>query len=173
MNTPLSVLWPIPRFRGKRIPLAWIQQIAKLQEDIASNCVSTLVTCISHVPLEKWRSMSTVEIRNILPSKPGPLKRFRAAKNRTVKLKFEDTLERIKQHQLLENESRTHTLEPPWAMHEACACCGKLLSFSTGPRNLTRRCPRPRDFDVQLLDTWSAQYDFMICIIDEIIAKLC
>ena len=41
------------------------------------------------------------------------------------------------------------------------------------PRNLTRRCPRTRDFDVQLLDTWSAQYESMISSIDEIIAKLC
>ena len=115
--------------------------------------------------------MSDVEIRNILPSKPGPLKRFRAAKRRTVK--FKDTLERFKQNQLLENEYRTHVLEPTWAVHEACACCGKLLNFSTEPRNLTRRCPRTRDFDVQLLDTWSAQYESMISSIDEIIAKLC
>ena len=40
----------------KGILLPWIQQITKLQEDVASNCISTLVTCISHVPLENWKS---------------------------------------------------------------------------------------------------------------------
>ena len=50
-----------------------------------------------------------------------------------------------------------------------------IVSYSPkphSPRNLTRRCPSPRDFDVQLLNTWSAQYDSMLTCIDEIVAKL-
>ena len=54
--------------------------------------------------------MSSVETQNALPSKPGPLNRFKAAENRTTKLK--DTLERFKQNQLLENDFRTHIPEP-------------------------------------------------------------
>ena len=78
-NTPLSEKWQFPRFRGKGLPLPWIQQIIQLQRDIANNCLSSQVTCISHVPLEKRCSMSSAEIRNALPPKPGPFKRFRAA----------------------------------------------------------------------------------------------
>ena len=43
--------------------------------------------------------MSSVEIKNAFLSKPGPLKRLNAAKNRTTK--FKDTLERFKQNQVL------------------------------------------------------------------------
>ena len=169
-NTPLSEKWQFPRFRGKGLPLPWIQQIIQLQRDIVNNCLSSQVTCISHVPLEKWCSMSSAEIRNALPPKPGPLKRFRAAKKRLTR--FKDTLERFKQNQLLENDFRTHVIEPKWASTEACACCGKLLNFSVEPRNLTRRCTRTRDFNVQLLDAWSLQYDSMIGCIDKIIATI-
>ena len=114
--------------------------------------------------------MSSAEIRNALPPKPGPLKRLRAAKKRLTR--FKDILERFKQNQLLENDFRTHVIEPKWASTEACACCGKLLNFSVEPRNLTRRCTRTRDFNVQLLDAWSLQYDSMIGCIDKIIATI-
>ena len=99
--------------------------------------------------------MSSDEIRSALLPQPGPVKRCRAARNRTTK--FKDTLDRSKQNQTLENDFRTHILEPAWASAEACICCGKLLNCSTEPRNFTRRCPLPRDFDVHLLDTWSVK----------------
>ena len=169
-NTSLSEKWHFPRFRGKGLPLPWIQQIIQLQNDSGKKCPSAPVTCISHIPLEKWNSMSSAEIRNALPPKPGPLKRFRAAKKRLIR--FQDTLERFKQNQLLENDVRTHIIEPKWASTEACACCGKMLNFSVEPRNLTRRCASTQDFNVQLLDSWSLQYDSMICCIDKIIATL-
>ena len=126
-NTSLSEKWQFPRFRGKGLPLPWIQQIIQLQKDVGNNCLSAPVTCISQIPLEKWNSMSSAEIRNALPPKPGPLKRFRAAHKRLTKRK--DTLERFKQNQLLENDFRTHIIEPKWASTEACASCGKLLNF--------------------------------------------
>ena len=62
----------------------------------------------------------------------------------------------------------THILQFVWASAEGFACCGKLLNISIEPRNLTRRCPSPPDSDAQLLNTWSAQYDSMLCCIDEI-----
>ena len=169
-NTSLSEKWQFPRFRGKGLPLPWIQQIIRLQKDSGNKCPCAPVTCISQIPLEKWNSMSSAEIRNVLPPKPGPLKRFRAAKKRLIR--FKDTLERFKQNQLLENDVRTHIIEPKWASTEACACCGKLLNFSVEPRNLIRRCNSTQDFNVQMLDSWSLQYDSMICCIDKIIATL-
>ena len=78
-NTSLSEKWQFPRFRGKGLPLPWIQQIIQLLNDSGKKCPSAPVTCISQIPLEKWNSMSSAEIRNALPPKPGPLKRFRAA----------------------------------------------------------------------------------------------
>ena len=96
MNTPLSEKWQIPRLLGQGVPSPWIQQILKMQQNVATNCLSTQVTCITHIPLEKWRSMSSLEMRNALPPKPGPLKRFKAARSRTTK--FKDTLERYKQN---------------------------------------------------------------------------
>ena len=170
MSTPLSEKWQIPRFRNKNLPFPWIQQVLQKQQDVATNCLTTQATCVTQLPLEKWKSLSSLEIRNALPSKPGPLKRFKAARNRTAK--FKDVLERYQQNQILENDLRTHVLEPVWTSFESCASCGKLLSFSTEPRNLTRRCPRPRDFDVQLLNTWSAQYDSMLSCLDAIVDKL-
>ena len=170
MNTPLSEKWQIPRFRNKDMPFTWIQQVLQKQQDVANNSLTTQVTCVTQLSLEKWKSLSSLEIRNALPPRPGPLKRFKAARNRTAK--FKDTLERYQQNQLLENDFRTHVLVPAWTSFEPCASCGKLLNFSTEPRNLTRRCPNPRDFDVQLLNTWSAQYDSMLTCLDEIVAKL-
>ena len=170
MNTPLSEKWQIPRFRNKDVPFPWIQQILQKQQDVATNCLSTQVTCVTQLSLEKWKCLSSLEIRNALTPRPGPLKRFKAARNRTAK--FKATLERYHQNQLLENDFRTHVLEPAWTSFEPCASCGKLLNFSTEPRNLTRRCPSPRDFDVQLLNTWSTQYDSMLACLDEIVAKL-
>ena len=146
MNTPLSEKWQFPRFRNKDMPFPWIQQVLQIQQDVGTNSLSTQVTCVTQLPLEKWKSMSSLEIRKALPPKPGPLKRFKAARNRTAK--FKDTLERYQQNQLLENDFRTHVLEPVWASFEPCASCGKLLNFLTEPRNLTRRCPSPRDFDL-------------------------
>ena len=138
-----------PRFRGKGLPIPWIQQIIQLQKDAVNNCIDTQVNCISHIPLEKWRALSSVEIKNALPPKLGPLKRFKAAKQRLTR--FKDALERYKQSQILESDFRTHVVAPCWTSTEACASCAKLLNFSVEPRNLTRRCLRMRDFPVQVL----------------------
>ena len=148
-STPLSQRWKFPRFRGKGLPIPWIQQIIQLQKDAVNNCIDTQVNCISHIPLEKWRALSSVEIKNALPPKLGPLKRFKAAKQRLTR--FKDALERYKQSQILESDFRTHVVAPCWTSTEACASCAKLLNFSVEPRNLTRRCLRMRDFPVQVL----------------------
>ena len=170
ISTPLSEKWQIPRFRVKGAPIPWIQQIRAIKDDIANNRVSEKVFCVTLIDLERWTTMSAIDIRNALPTKPGPLKRFKAAK--TLMIKFKDTLERFKQSQILEHEFRTHVLEPAWTSSEACACCKKLLNFSSEPRNITRRCPRPCDFPVQLLNTWASTYDQFILAIDGVISKL-
>ena len=54
--------------------------------------------------------MSALEIRKVLPSKPGPLKRFKVAKNRLTK--FKNILKRFKQNQILKEDFRSHVLEP-------------------------------------------------------------
>ena len=104
------------------------------------------------------------------PASLAPLKRFKAARNRM--LKFKDTLERFKQSQILENEFRTLVLAPVWAPTEASACCKKLLSCTSEPRNITRRCPHPRDFPLLLLDAWASTYDQMLLTIDELFPSL-
>ena len=114
--------------------------------------------------------MSADEIRKALPTKPGPIKRFRAAEKRLTK--FKDVLERYKQNLILENDFHTHLLEPIWAPVETCACCNKVLNFSAEPRNITRRCHRTTHFPVQLLDNWSLKYDAMLRDIDCILSKL-
>ena len=114
--------------------------------------------------------MSADEIRKALLTKPGPIKRFRAAEKRLTKIK--DVLERYKQNLILENDFHTHLLEPIWAPVETCACCNKVLNFSAEPRNITRRCPRTTHFPVQLLDNWSLKYDAMLRDIDCILTKL-
>ena len=171
MNTaPLSADWKIPRFRSKGEPLPWMKQILQLQSDASNCCLSARVSCITQVPLDRWASLSPLDIRNALSNKPGPLKRFKAARNRL--LKFKDALERFKHSQILESEFRTHVLAPVWAPTEACACCKKLLNSSSEPRNITRRCPQPRDFSLLLLDAWASTYDQMLLIVDGIISKL-
>ena len=112
--------------------------------------------------------MTAQEIRGALPPKPGPLKRFNAACKRLAR--FKDCRERFKQSQLLENDFRTHVLEPVWAPAEECACCKKLLSIE--PRNLTRRCPKSHDIPVQTLDFWSQKYDVMLLLLQSICSKL-
>ena len=114
--------------------------------------------------------MSPEEIRSALPTKPGPIKRFKAAKNRIAK--FKDVLERFKQNMILENDFHTHLLEPVWAPTETCACCQKILNFSAEPRNITRRCYSTAHFPVQMLDNWSLKYDSMLRDIDGILSKL-
>ena len=169
-TTPLSANWVIPRFRRKGEPFPWIQQILDLQNGSVTNGLSSKVSCITDFSLEKWNAMSVLDIRKVLPSKPGPLKRFKAAKNRLTK--FKDVLERFKQSQILEEDFRSHVLEPIWAPTELCACCKKPLHFSSEPRNLTRRCTKPCDFPVQLLDDWALRFDQFILAVDEVISKL-
>ena len=141
MNTPLSATWQIPRFRSIREPFHWIRQIFQLQEDVddvASNCLYTKVSCITQVSPETWPSLSSLEIRNALPSK----NRCKTAKS--VKVIFANTC------------SSRHSPT------EACACCKKLLNCSSETRNITRRCPSPCDFSAQLLDSWAAMYDLLL-----------
>ena len=114
--------------------------------------------------------MSSEEIWSALPTKPGPIKRFKAAKNRITK--FKDVLERLKQNMLLENEFRTHILEPIWAPAGTCACCKMVLNFSAEPRNITRRCYNTTHFPVQVLDTRSLKYDSMLRDIDDMRFKI-
>ena len=88
MNTPFSEKWQIPRFRNKDMPFPWIQQVLQKQQDVATNCLTTQVTCVTQLSLEKWKSLSSLEIRNALPPRPGPLKRFKAARNRTANIRI-------------------------------------------------------------------------------------
>ena len=123
MSTPLSETWPIPRFRMKGTPIPWIQQIRALKDDIANNRVTEQIRCVTQLPLERWTAMSSQEIRGALTTKPGPIKRFKAAHNSITK--FKDVLERFKQNLILANDFHTHILEPIWAPTETCACCKK------------------------------------------------
>ena len=138
MSNPLSETWPVPRFRMKGTPIPWIQQIRALRDDIANNRVTEQIRCVTQLSLERWTAMSPEEIRSALPTKPGPIKRFKAAQNRITK--FRDVLERFKQNLILENDFHTHLLEPIWAPTETCACRKKVLNFSAEPCNITRRC---------------------------------
>ena len=151
-------------------PIPWIQQIRPLKEHIASNRVTEKLQCVAQISLESWTAMSSEGIRSALPTKPGPVKRFRAAKNRITR--FRGVLERYKQNLILENDFHRHLLEPTWAPTENCACCKKVLNFSAEPRNITRRCPRATRFPTQLLDNWSLEYDSMLRDIDCILSKL-
>ena len=170
MSSPLSENWPIPRFSRKGGPIPWIQQVRLIKDDIKNNRVTEQIQCITQIALERWTAMSSDEIRSALPTKPGPIKRFRAAKNRITK--FKEVLERFKQNMILENDFHTHVLEPIWAPTETCACCKKILKFSVEPRNITRRCPNTIHFPVQMLDNWSLKYDSMLRDIDSILSKL-
>ena len=114
--------------------------------------------------------MSSDEIRSAPPTKPGPINRFRAAKNRITR--FKEVLERFRHNMILENDFHTHLLEPIWAPTETCACCKKVLNFAAEPRNITRRCPSTSYFPVQMLDNWSLNYDSMLRDIDSILSKL-
>ena len=168
MTIPLCKDWPVPRLSSKfRLP--WVDQIFDLRSD-CNQGVHKNIPCIIHVTLEKWNSMTAQEIRGALPPKPGPLKRFNAACKRLARFKV--CLERFKQSQLLENDIRTHVLEPVWAPAEECACCKKLLNYSIEPRNLTRRCPKSHDIPVQTLDLWSQKYDAMLLLLQSICSKL-
>ena len=170
MSSPLSEKWPIPRFSRKGGPIPWVQQVRLIKDDIKNNRVTEQIQCITQIALERWTAMSSDEIRSALPTKPGPIKRFRAAKNRITK--FKEVLERFKQNMILENDFHTHVLEPIWAPTETCACCKKILNFSVEPRNITRRCPDTSHFPVQMLDNWSLKYDSMLRDIDSILSKL-
>ena len=170
MSFPLSENWPIPRFSRKGCPIPWIQQIRMIKDDIKNNRVTEQIQCVTQIPLERWTTMSSEEIRSALPTKPGPTKRFRAAKNRITR--FKEVLERFKQNIVLENDFHTHLLEPIWAPTETCVCCKKILNFSAEPRNMTRRCPRSSTFPVQMLDNWSLKYDSVLRDIDNILSKL-
>ena len=86
--------------------------------------------------------------------------------------RFKAALERFKASQILENDCRTHVLEPVWAAAERCASCNQLINYSIEPRNLTRRCPKPKDFPVQTLDSWSQKYDAMLRLLQSICSKL-
>ena len=170
MSEPLSEKWIIPRFKRKGAPIPWIQQIRAIRDDIVNNRVTEQIQCITQIALERWTAMSPEEIRSALPTKPGPIKRFKAAKSRITK--FKDVLERFKQNMILENDFRTHILEPIWAPTETCACCKKVLNFSAEPRNITRRCYNTTHFPVQVLDNWSMKYDTMLRDIEDIQYKL-
>ena len=170
MSNPLSEKWPIPRFKKKGAPIPWILQIHALKDDVANNRVTEQIRCVRQISLERWTAMSPEEIRSALPTKPGPIKRFKAAKNRIAK--FKDVLERFKQNMILENDFHTHLLEPIWAPTETCACCQKILNFSAEPRNITRRCYSTTHFLVQMLVNWSLKYDSMLRDIDGILSKL-
>lgn len=128
------------------------------------------ITCITQLSLEKWNSMTAQEIRSALPTRPGPLKRFRAAINRITR--FQDALERFKANQTLENNCRTHILAPNWAQTERCASCNAPINFSCEPRKLTRKCTKPKDFPVQILDSWSQSYEVMLRLLQSICSKL-
>ena len=167
MTTPLSKQWPVPRFAAKS-HLPWVDQILDMQTDESD--VPNQTACITQVTLEKWSSLTAQEIRSALPSRPGPLKRFNAAIKRVTR--FKAALERFKASQILENDCRTHVLEPVWAAAERCASCNQLINYSTEPRNLTRRCPKPKDFPVQTLDSWSQKYDAMLRLLQSICSKL-
>ena len=170
MNNPLSEEWPVPRFRMKGTPIPWIRQIRALRDDIANNRVTEQIRCVTQLSLERWNAMSSEEIRSALPTKPGPITRFKAAQNRITK--FNDVLERFKQNLILENDFHTHLLEPIWASTETCACCRKILNCSAEPRNITRRCHAIAHFPVQMLDNWSLKYDSMLRDIEGILSKL-
>ena len=70
------------------------------------------VTCITHFPLETWKSMTKDEIRSCLPARPGPLKRFKAARSRSCK--FKAALVQFSQQQVLENVKRTDAPSGPF-----------------------------------------------------------
>ena len=54
MSEPLSDRWPVPRFSRKGSPIPWIQQIRTLKEDIANNCVTVQIQCITQIQLARW-----------------------------------------------------------------------------------------------------------------------
>ena len=49
MSEPLSDKWPVPRF-SRNFPIPWIQQIRTLKEDIANNCVTVQIQCVTQNP---------------------------------------------------------------------------------------------------------------------------
>ena len=167
-NEMISKNWALPRLFSKSRPPPWIALVNELKANRIPPDMK--ITCITQLSLEKWNSMTAQEIRSALPTRPGPLKRFRAAINRITR--FQDALERFKANQTLENNCRTHILAPNWAQTERCASCNAPINFSCEPRKLTRKCTKPKDFPVQILDSWSQSYEVMLRLLQSICSKL-
>ena len=103
-STPLSKTWPLIRFNNKMQLPPWMKTLQQLKNSPNEHTFG--VTCITHFPLETWKSMTKDKIRSCLPAPAGPLKMFKAAKNRCCK--FKAALEQFSQQQVLENVKRTH-----------------------------------------------------------------
>ena len=71
MSIPVSGKWQIPRFRGKGEPFPWLQQFIELQGDVPTNCLSSQVTCITHVFLDKWKQNPCLRLKSKMLSFPS------------------------------------------------------------------------------------------------------
>ena len=167
-STPLSKTWPLIRFNNKtQLPL-WMKTLQQLNNSPNEHTFG--VTCITHFPLETWKSMTKDKTRSCLPARPGPLKRFKAARNRFCK--FKAALVQFSQQQVLETVKRTHLLAPSWRPDEPYHFCVKMMNVSTRPRNITSACPSAHDLPTDLLTCWTEQFSTMIADIDCIIFTL-
>ena len=149
-STELSSKWTVPKFANKRSPPGWITLIYDLRR--APSEQQQVVSCISCLPLENWGQLNAEQIRALLPGRPGPKKRFKAALGRFSK--FRAALEYAHQMQLLGNTQRPHVIQPTWNANEQCYFCCKLLQFSVEPRTLMRTCPRATDLADSTYREW-------------------
>ena len=146
-STPLSKTWPLIRFNDKTQLPPWMKALQRFKNSSYEHTFG--VTCITHLPLETWKSMTKDKIKSCLPARPGPLKRFKAARNRLCK--FEAALEQLSQQQVLENLKRMHLLAPLWRPGKPCLFSAKILNFSTRPRNVSNVCRNANDLPTDLL----------------------
>ena len=79
----------LPRFRRKKRRVTGFSNFANSKDDATTNRISDKMSCMTHVTIEKRTALPPLETRSTLPTKPGPPRRFKAAKNRTFKFKVD------------------------------------------------------------------------------------
>ena len=167
-DTPLSADWALPRLLGKGPPPPWVAQILQIRSDPDS--VLDNISCVTQLPLRRWKDMTALEIKNTLKGRPGPRKKFTAAANRLQK--FQLVLENYHQKQLLGEANRTHVVAPSWTSQEQCHFCGRLLHFSVEPRTLMRSCNSSSDLPDDTFRSWNQQYNDLRSNVASILLKL-